>query len=194
MAPGFSETMSDTELKSELRNLKLKIINNEFKFTINKSILSDLSKELSFIKKELKDDIISGSLVLKIYGLINRDASDIDILIDDRDKYAPYLDGGRYNDENQIANRLGYVRFSYRNSFLSKKRDYDVDFFENNKASYDIVNIGGIDLKIHNPLEILSLKYEMSLKSCGGGKHRSDLSNIFNHLNMLDFIGEYLKD
>ncbi len=74
------------DFTSELRELKLKIISGEVNFEISKESIKKFNTELKFIKKNFTSDIISGSIVLNLFDLINRDISDIDILIKDESR------------------------------------------------------------------------------------------------------------
>jgi len=181
--------LSTNELQSELRNLKLKIINGEYKFEINNSSVKDLSSELDFIKSTFPNDIISGSIVMKLYGLLRRDIRDIDILIDDKNRYTSYSQGGYNDGEETVLNRLGFKTFPYKGSFFSKTKQYKVDFFENKTAPYDIVNINGSDFKIHNPLDIMN--YKMQLGKID--KHNNDLALVFKKLNLIDYASKFGK-
>ena len=65
--------------------------------------------------RDMKIDIVSGSLALNLYGLIERDINDIDILIDSRFRYSGYYSGQLYGSPNDgeltMENRLGYIYF-----------------------------------------------------------------------------------
>ena len=86
----FDRLLDDNELKSELRDLKLKIVSGEYEFKINKDFLKDNRKLINFIKSSFPNDIVSGSFVLRSYGLINRELNDLDILINDSNRYTGY--------------------------------------------------------------------------------------------------------
>ena len=83
-----------TNFDSELRNVKLKIITEGFKFSIKSSVLNKMSIQLDMVKSTFFEDIITGSLALNLYDLIYRDISDIDIIIKDSERYANYI---KYN-------------------------------------------------------------------------------------------------
>ncbi|HPZ24137.1 MAG TPA: hypothetical protein PLC25_04795 [Bacilli bacterium] len=193
MAPGLSKYMTNDELKTEFRDLKLKVINSELKFNVNKSVANQLSKELEFVSKEFGSDILSGSIVLKLYGLLRRDINDIDILIDDKSRYSGYSIGGY--DEDSVPNRLGKKTFFYKKGFFSRKKEYNVDFFENTDAPYDLVKIGDKTFKLHNPFDIINYKMSMILSSTSSvdssRKHNEDLSSIFRHFGLLDHVNDY---
>jgi hypothetical protein len=171
--------------KTEFRELKIKLLNDDVKLSFNNSCINNSEKVLDFISNNFKDDIITGSLALHLYGLINhRSIKDVDILIKDKSRYSGYIKGGGY-DDIVIPNRLGYKEFEHVThslfGILSKKVTYDVDFFlELENTEYTNLNYKGFNLKIHNPIQILSHKIDMAEKDY---KHRQDLYLIFNSFN-----------
>ena len=99
----------ENDIKSEIRDLKIKIISGEFEVNFSDVNKKRHREELNFILNKLStNDVISGSLALKLYGLLDREIGDIDILIEDENRYNDYtLDyyGVR------LDNRLGYKKF-----------------------------------------------------------------------------------
>lgn len=170
--------------KTEFRELKIKLLNGDVKLSFDNSSIVISERVLDFICNNFKDDIITGSLALHLYGLINhRSIKDVDILIKDKSRYSGYIIGG-YGDI-LIPNGLGYKEFEYvTHSFfgiLSKKVTYDVDFFlELENTEFSILEYKGHNLKIHNPIQIISHKIGMAEKDY---KHRQDLYLIFNSFN-----------
>jgi hypothetical protein len=140
-------------------------------------------KELDFILVNFKEDIISGSLALNLYGLIDRPIGDIDILIKDKNRFSGYYidnyDEVIYMDnyDEVISNRLGSKEFWWKKNTFSKKRYYIVDFFIDNGASYQEFEYKGQLLKVHHPFEVLSQKISMH-----GGKHNHDLYDLFTNI------------
>lgn len=175
--------LTPDELKKEFRDFKLKVINGDIIFNITDDSISKLKKELKFIKETFEDDdIITGSIALKLFGLLDRDSDDIDILIKDKDRYTGY-DNDVYSDSNiNIPNRLGYLKFSYKQYFFSKNKNYKVDFFEDLGCNFTEIEIGGgIEdnlVKIHNPIEILDFKMKLAIDG-KSDKHNEDLTKIF---------------
>lgn len=164
---------------SEYRDLKIRILNGENLFKINKHKIKQHKNMLDFISSKLPGDIITGSLSLSIYGMINRDIGDIDILIKDSQRYSSYKKYG-YGDDD-IENRLGYKFFKYKPSFFTRSKYYDVDFFLDKGCLYEEFNYNGFNLKVHNPLEIISHKIKMiKNKKTSSSKHSGDLYRIFN--------------
>lgn len=170
--------------KTEFRELKIKLLNGDIKLSFDNSSIVSSEKVLDFICDNFKDDIITGSLALHLYGLINhRSIKDVDILIKDKSRYSGYIIGGY--DDILIPNRLGYKEFEHVThslfGILSKRVTYDVDFFlELDNTEYSILEYKGHNLKIHNPIQIISHKIGMVEKDY---KHRQDLYLIFNSFN-----------
>jgi hypothetical protein len=184
-----SNTLSLDDLRMEFRNFKLKSINNEIEFKISDSVVDENKELLTFITDNFPNDIITGSLALKLFGLISRKSNDIDILIKDRNRYDNYIIDG-YDDEFTTPNRLGYKSFEYKKGILKKKVIYEVDFFENKNVPFleFEVNVGGFmsdirKIKIHNPLEIMNYKLDIfanpKVARLTGRKHNEDLTQIF---------------
>lgn len=161
--------------ESDIRDLKVKIINNEFNFEIKENRIKSFKKELDFISHYFKDtDILSGSLALSLYGLIERNINDIDILINDENRYQHYLKRGYDID---LPNHLGYKYLKHKKNFLSFKKEYKVDFFLNKDKDYNELDYNGKKIKIHKPLKILEFKDKIN-----SSKHHEDLYRVFNNI------------
>lgn len=176
--------LTSDELKTEFRDFKLKVLNNEVKFMPSEEALEKHKDVLSFISHHLPNDIISGSLALNILGLLHRDTTDIDMIIDDRNRYPKYVKDGYEDDEFSTPNRLGYVDFEYKRGIFTPKKEYKVDFFHNDYgASFMELDFNGEKIKIHNPLEIMNYKLNMAINSktvrSTSRKHNEDLTRIF---------------
>lgn len=171
-----------SDIDSGFRDLKLKIINGDYQFIFVKHKVDILRKELEFITEKFPNDVITGSIALKLYGLLDRNTFDIDILIKDKDRYDSYTKDfyGHYKNDNDIDNRLGYKMISYKKGFFYKKRTYTVDFFEDRGVSFNILEYNGVKLKVHNPLELLSMKIGLS----DNHKHFYDLIFTFKSINL----------
>ena len=175
--------LTSDELKTEFRDFKLKVLNNEVKFMPSEEALEKHKDSLSFISHHLPNDIISGSLALNILGLLYRDTTDIDIIINDKNRYSKYDKDGYDDVEFSTPNRLGYVDFKYKRGIFTKEKEYKVDFFHNETVSFIEVDFNGEKLKIHNPLEIMDYKLNMAINSkvysSTSRKHNEDLTRIF---------------
>jgi hypothetical protein len=179
--------LTPSELQTEFRDYKLKVINGEINFTPSAKALDKHKDLLYFISDKLPNDIISGSLALNIFGLIYRDTNDIDIIIDDKNRYPKYAKDGYDDDEFSTPNRLGYVQFKHKRGVFTSEKEYKVDFFHNVGASFIEVDFNGKKLKVHNPLEVMDYKLNMALNSkvisSTSRKHNEDLTQIFGQMS-----------
>jgi hypothetical protein len=179
--------LTPSELQTEFRDYKLKVINSEINFTPSAKALDKHKDLLYFISGKLPDDIISGSLALNIFGLIYRDTNDIDIIIKDKNRYPKYVKDGYDDDEFSTPNRLGYVEFKHKRGIFTSEKEYKVDFFHNEGASFIEVDFNGKKLKVHNPLEVMDYKLNMALNSkvysSTSRKHNEDLTQIFGQMS-----------
>ena len=180
--------LTPSELQTEFRDYKLKVLNSEVKFNPSVNALEKHKDLLNFISDNLPNDIISGSLALNILGLIYRPTNDIDILIDDKNRYPKYSKDGYDDDEFSTPNRLGYRDFKYKRGIFTKEKEYKVDFFHNdNDASFIEVDFNGKKFKVHNPLEIMDYKLNMAINtkvySVTSRKHNEDLTQIFGQMS-----------
>jgi hypothetical protein len=193
-----SNTLSLDDLRMEFRSFKLKCINNEIEFKISDSVVNENKSLLSFITDTFPNDVITGSLALKLLGLISRKSNDIDILIKDRNRYDRYIIDG-YDDEFTTPNRLGYKSFKYKKRLIGteksklfpKYKEYTVDFFEDKNVNFleftidisTILHSNIKKIKIHNPLEIMDYKLAIfaspKVVRTTGIKHNEDLTTIF---------------
>jgi hypothetical protein len=190
MSKVYSSTLSLDELKAEFRNYKLKSINNEINFKISESVVKENKDLLTFLTDNFPNDVITGSLALKLLGLLSRKNNDIDILIKDKNRYDRYILDG-YDDEFTTPNRLGYKPFKYKKGIFSKEVEHNVDFFEDKNVPFleftiDIsttFNSNIKKIKIHNPLEIMNFKLGIfanpKVARATGRKHNEDLTQIF---------------
>lgn len=193
------------ELKTEFRDYKLKVLRGEVNFTPSEEALNKNKDLLQFISDELPNDIISGSLALSIFGLIHRKTNDIDILIEDKNRYSKYIKDGYDDVEFSTPNRLGYREIEYQRpvvgieifKIMRKKQTYQVDFFHNdNNSSFITINFNGKQLKVHNPLEVMDYKLNMAINKKvyrpTSVKHNEDLTQIFGQaVWQLSLKGEF---
>ena len=179
--------LTSSELQTEFRDYKLKVISGEINFTPSAKALDKHKDLLYFISDKLPDDIISGSLALNIFGLIYRDTNDIDIIIKDKNRYPKYVKDGYDDDEFSTPNRLGYVEFKHKRGIFTSDKEYKVDFFHNEGASFIEVDFNGKKLKVHNPLEVMDYKLNMAINtkvySSTSRKHNEDLTQIFGQMS-----------
>jgi hypothetical protein len=177
---------------SEMRNLKIRMVTEDIKFEVADNLIDLYSNYLNFIIEQYPDAIISGSLALDLYGLLNRPISDIDLIVNKRPTGVLHKD--TYGDENIMttSDRLGYQyiteSFKWRNIF-NKRKTYQVDFFLNTgNVKYNTFAFKGRNVKIQDPVQITEQKIAMVNNAenhmfTGKQKHNLDLFVIFKHFN-----------
>jgi len=175
--------LTPDELKKEFRDFKLKVMDDVIVFNITNDAIDNLSEELDFVKNTFReDDILTGSIALRLFGLLHRRSSDVDILIKDKNRYSGYIKERYGDDETSTPNRLGYLNFKYKPGIFYKTKEYEVDFFEDLGSNFTEIPVGDFlytrYIRIHNPIEILDFKMKMAIDG-KSDKHNEDLTNIF---------------
>ena len=168
--------MAESRWSAELRNLKIEIVSGERKVEISEAAKKKHAKELRFIGSTfLKEDVITGSLALNLYGLIDRKVGDIDIMIQDPSRYQGYVAGYRYGEpedgEMKLSNRLGSKIFIELRKgllrfipFLKKGRTWEVDFFEA-EPKYVAFEFEGREYRVQEPMVVVETKCVLEEKS-----------------------------
>lgn len=161
--------MAESRWSAELRNLKIEIVSGERKVEISEAAKRKHAEELRFIGSTFrKEDVITGSLALNLYGLIDRKVGDIDIMIQDPGRYSGYVRGIRYGEpedgEMKLSNRLGSKEFKARVGgllrfvpFLRKGRTWEVDFFEAD-PKYVSFEFEGREYRVQEPMAVVETK------------------------------------
>ena len=181
------------QLKGDFRHFKILVINGDLKITPLETSLTSID-ELDFVSQVFPDEILTGSIALRIYGLLNRPFTDIDIILspDTEKKYSGRYVKEMYGYEADVnENRLGTINFPYKKGIFSRKKNYSVDFFSDRGVNYQTVGVVP-KFKLQDPIEIMS--YKMSMAEKGNKKHITDLENIFANFQFLErkgLLGEY---
>lgn len=169
--------MSDKDWTPYLRDFKLGIITGEREIKANPENLKKFDEQLTFIKDEFPADVITGSLGLNIFGFLDREISDIDILIKNKERYTGYNSGEYYHrakgNELDMDSRLGYLEIKHKKPGIWNKlfpKKYKVDFFQYNSQNYIEVEYKEHIYKVQHPLDILETKSVLV-----GNKHYRDL-------------------
>ena len=161
--------MAESRWSAELRNLKIEIVSGERKVEISEAAKKKHAEELRFIGSTFrKEDVITGSLALNLYGLIDRKVGDIDIMIQDPGRYSGYVRGIRYGEpedgEMKLSNRLGSKEFKAKVAgilrfipFLRKGRTWEVDFFEAD-PKYVSFEFEGREYRVQEPMAVVETK------------------------------------
>jgi hypothetical protein len=189
----YTEIPSDFSPLSEIRNLKIRLITEDVKFKVSENTFYRYENHLRFIGNQYPDSIITGSLALNLYSLINREMKDIDLIVDKRPSGG--FNKNRYGDENIPVNseRLGYQYitedFSWKRIF-NKRQTFNVDFFldENDKVKYNTFTFNKKTYKIQDPVQIIEQKLEMVNNAENHmyeskRKHNKDLFVFFKNFN-----------
>jgi hypothetical protein len=159
----------------KIRDIKLNHLIGHIDFEINNDRVKRLKRELNFISKNFTNDIITGSLALYLFGLIDREIKDIDIIIDN-DRDVTNLNLLKNNEYfKSPENYLGYKYYNWRESIFSIKRNYKVDFFKGEGIIYYDLFLRNIPLRVHSPISIIEKKYKI-----GGFKNLEDIDYFFS--------------
>lgn len=144
-------------IKSIIRDINISILNDDLELNITPNIRSiKKGKNWIFnkpywkiIEKHKHNCIITGSMALKAFGLIDREPNDVDlILMDKNDPIVKRLHKDRYGWEPDNETMYGYLNLN----------PY-VDFFIYNESIHYIEYKG---YKFQHPLEIIKTKAEMA--------------------------------
>lgn len=169
--------MSDKDWAPYLRDFKLGIVTGDVELKVNQFALKKFDSQLDFIKDEFPNDVITGSLALNIFGFLDREISDIDIMIKDKERYSGYHSGMYYHmlkgTEVDLEKRIGYLTIKHRKKGLKNKlfpKKYKVDFFEEKSVNYLKVEHKGHIYKVQHPMDVLETKSKIN-----GIKHYRDL-------------------
>lgn len=169
---------------NKIRDIKLTYLMGDIDFEIDKNRVKKFKKELKFISKNFPNDIISGSLALSLFGLIDREIKDIDIIIDNDRDVTNF--GLSFNLENLLKNNeyfkspenyLGYKYYNWRESIFSIKRNYKVDFFKGESIIYYDLFFENTPLRVQSPISIIENKYKI-----GGFKNLEDIDYFFSKI------------
>lgn len=161
---GYPDIINNPPLiKPEWRNTKLKIMLSEMDFEPNLDLIRNKSifKQTTWdiIEKYKGKSIISGSIALKAFGLLERETSDLDLIAIDESiikfKGEPGYNYGRHR--TPTFNIIGYDNIKLKTLKIFTGKILRVDFFENKKQT--IIEKDGF--LFHSPIEIMDQKIEI---------------------------------
>jgi len=159
------------ELISLYRDFKIKSLYTNF------TIQEDRFKKIKstgiykLLESEFKEDIITGSLSLWLFGLLDFDRKvyDIDIITN------KIISNLTFDDYGNISESLlGYKYYNYTKHIFFRT-EIKVDFFEN--IGQDYIEYKG--LKFNTPFNIIDFKMKMITDN---QKHKNDLIYCFNSI------------
>ncbi len=157
-------------IRSIGRDLKLKLIEG-YKLNPTRSIDSG---KVKFIKRNFKDDILSGSLALSLFFDLDREIKDIDIISQNPEEFGK-LYKNSYPEEI-LFEYVGSKIFITKKLFGLSSETYRVDFFK-----YDTPYILWNGIKIQDPFKIIEKKIKIISQSQDDTikeKHSIDLEII----------------
>jgi hypothetical protein len=159
----------------KIRDIKLSYLVGDIEFEINKDNVKKFKNELDFISNNFSNDIISGSLALSLFGAIDREIKDIDIIIDnDRDIKDLKLSDHYHNT---CHNFLGYKYYYWKKNIFSSKKKYKVDFFKGEGIIYYDLFYKNSFLRVQSPISIIEKKYNL-----GGAKNLNDINSFIKNI------------
>lgn len=200
----------------EIRNLKLRLINENIDYKINYNYLNSIEKILEVTNSNYKDYIFTGSIALNIYGLINRNYKDIDIILP---KDFNINDDGTFNqvthypsgdDSDFCSKRMGYkdvrpkislskssIKDIFSTIFSSDNNiRYDIYHDEDNKVKYNTFRYEGESYRIQDVCQLMEQKNVLLQRYTPIGnfgianehyyKHYYDMNFIYNNLTFKD--------
>lgn len=149
------------------------------KFTLNEKAYKEFiqSDRYNAYLKSSPGEIITGSNALKLFGLLERDAIDLDLVIPEwKSKQWGQLQKLMYSNDD-LENYLGSTWIQYKKSLFSKSVKIQFDFFKEVKET-EVLEFDG--LKLENPLNIIKRKIEIAdrLNFGHSEKHFLDLLHI----------------
>jgi len=162
-------------MKKLVRELKIKFLLNEEEklFPISK-----INPNLFPDKKY--NYIISGSFILKMYGLLERKINDIDLVFDTQEECDAFL-----KDYKLLQNTSGYIDHTDElcKNYLGyiTINDFKFDIFLNKYYTKDIIMID--EYRTLNPYKIINHKINFLENELINKKHFKDLLYINTKLN-----------
>jgi hypothetical protein len=167
---------------SLFRDFKINCITNNGLFIKeNRFKIFKTTEIYQVLESGLKDEIITGSISLWLFGLLpeNRKFKDIDVITSKDIKDIKSLKAKSTYGGEMVDGFIGYKEYNFKSGFFFKKDEtIEIDYFKNNSQNYTEYN----GFKFHNPFEIIQFKIDLIKNDHNSNKHRMDLDNIFNSI------------
>lgn len=170
----------DFDPKPYIRDLKIRLITEDINLQVKQRCVDKYSEKIDTILANFDDFIITGSLALNLYGLLDRNISDIDVILFDQKYDIPMLGSNHLEQGNFNTDRLGYCYLSngnpfsllgflrsankikYLNDFMSpKKEKFDLFLDKEKERKFITFSYKGKNIKVHSPIEIIEQKISM---------------------------------
>ena len=169
-------------IKRLYRDFQISIIQGrEFSISEEKYQKFIKSDKYQVFKKYTPNEIITGSAALNLFGLLDRDIIDLDVILQYPKKFEPYQK--LFYSNESIESYLGTKWFKWRkyswNIFTDFKK-YAIDYFQI-EDNTEFVEYKG--LKIETPMGVINHKIEIADKQgmSYSDKHVNDLVLILNN-------------
>ncbi len=171
-------TTFDNHYKKTMRNVRTKLALGEYEISVDPVRYDKFkkSKEYKIYKKVHSGKVITGSMALYLFGLLDRRVGDLDVLDSSVSEF-DFSHKDSYNFNVDIGGYMGSIEYSPR-WYQSFKLFY-VDIFEENENNID--KIVYEDIVLDNPLSIMENKYKFGTQI----KHRDDLMTIVYKLDKI---------
>jgi len=201
----------DFDPKPYIRDLKIRMITEDMNFGVKQRCVDKYYENIDAILANFDDFIITGSLALNLYGLLDRPMSDLDVILFDQNYDIPML-GSNYLEQGEFStDRLGYAYLSSVESFSlynfissSNKIKYLKNIFSNKQTKFDLFldkekerkfktfSYKGKEIKVHDPIEVIEQKIRMVENNKESyyvmnsiSKNTLDLWRIFNTIDSI---------
>lgn len=166
------------KVKSLFRDFQIQILEGR-KFSVDEKAYKEFiqSDRYNTYLKSAPGEIITGSNSLKLFGLLERDPIDLDLVIPEwKSKQWGQLTKLGYTTE-ELENYLGTTWIQYKRGIFSKSVRIQFDFFRQVQET-EVLELKS--LRLENPLNIIRRKIEIAdrLHFTNSEKHFLDLLNI----------------
>lgn len=167
----------DFDAKPFVRDLKIRLITEDINLQVKQRCVDNYSTEIDTILANFDDFIITGSLALNLYGLLNRSISDIDIILfenktgldlygEDNGVFSTDRLGFCYLSNGNPFSITGFLRSKSKMDYISnfvnpKKEKFDLFLDKDKERKYTTFTYNGKEIKVHNPIEIIEQKIVM---------------------------------
>lgn len=164
----------ESEVTGTLRDFKLEILNG-LEIKIDQEYFKRFTSSAGFnlFLKNSPNDIITGSTTLKLFGLLQREPNDIDIIVLNNREIKNI--NRWYGYEEKPLDFMGTKKITYRKYFWSRQVFVRFDYFKFSNQEYSEITYKDITFKLHNPIQLIQKKLEM----CNNNhKHSQDIINL----------------
>jgi hypothetical protein len=190
--------MTYFDLKSELRDLKIKVSLSDIDLVLEPNInLIKKDYYWKYIKKYKGKAIITGSVSLKAFGLIDRDINDLDLIVLDDDiikeKKINFLYDRFFSQKlflttkygsDPIPTLIGSISVWKKIYYIIPDYTYHIDFFENENNKF----IEKDGFLFNHPFEILEKKVTLAEERFKRRGNNKDYHDFYKAKDIIEKI------